>query len=56
VSVQVSVGSDHIIVVTMERMVYSWGDGSKGQLGHGTLESKQKPCHVETLQSKSVVK
>jgi len=52
----VSVGSDHIIVVTVERMVYSWGDGSKGQLGHGNLESKQKPCHVETLQSKSVIK
>ena len=49
-------GSSHIMVVTVERMVYSWGDGSKGQLGHGNLESKQKPTHVETLQSKSVVK
>jgi len=56
VCVEVSVGRDHIIVVTMERIVYSWGDGSKGQLGHGNLESKLKPCHVETLQSKSVVK
>jgi len=37
-------------------MVYSWGNGSKGQLGHDSLESMQKPCHVETLQSKSVVK
>ena len=54
--VQVSVGSSHVMVVTVERMVYSWGDGSKGQLGHGNLESTQKPCHVETLQSKSVVK
>ena len=54
--VQVSVGDDHIIVVTVERIVYSWGDGTKGQLGHGNLESKHKPCLVETLQSKSVVK
>jgi len=53
---QVSVGSSHIMVVTLERMVYSWGDGSRGQLGHGNLESTQKPCHVATLQSKSVVK
>lgn len=53
---QVVVGNDHVIVVTVERIVYTWGDGSKGQLGHGTTESKVKPELVEALKGKSVIK
>jgi alpha-tubulin suppressor-like RCC1 family protein len=53
---QVSIGNDHVIVVTTERIVYSWGNGSKGQLGHGNLESKMKPSLVETLKGKSIIK
>ena len=56
VTLQVSIGNDHVLVVTVERMVYSWGDGSKGQLGHGNLESKLKPCMVDTLKGKSIIK
>lgn len=56
VALQVSIGNDHVLVVTVERMVYSWGDGSKGQLGHGNLESKLKPCMVDTLKGKSIIK
>ena len=53
---QVAVGNDHVIAVTVERMVYSWGSGSKGQLGHGTLDDKPKPELVEALKGKSIIK
>ena len=49
-------GNDHVIVVTMERMVYTWGSGSKGQLGHGNLEDTQKPELVEALKGKSIIR
>jgi alpha-tubulin suppressor-like RCC1 family protein len=51
---QAAVGADHVIVVTTERQVFTWGEGSKGQLGHGNMESKVKPELVEALNSKSI--
>jgi len=45
-----------MIVVTMEHMVYTWGQGDKGQLGHGDLESRTNPEMVTALQGKSVVR
>lgn len=53
---KVAVGNGHIIVVSLEHMVYSWGDGSKGQLGLDSLESTTKPTLVEALKGKSVVR
>lgn len=49
-------GSDHVIVVTVERMVYTWGEGSKGQLGHGDLEARIRPQAVEALRGKSIIR
>ncbi|WAR02234.1 NEK9-like protein [Mya arenaria] len=49
-----AVGADHVIVVTTESQVYTWGDGSKGQLGHGDLTSLAKPKLVEALTGKSI--
>lgn len=43
-----------MIVVTMERQVYTWGEGSRGQLGHGNEESRHKPQLVDTLKGKSI--
>ncbi len=34
--VDVAVGSDHVVVVTSEHIVFAFGDGSRGQLGLGT--------------------
>ncbi len=51
----VSVGEDHVIVTSMERMVYTWGDGHKGQLGHGDLDSRSEPTLVESLKGKSII-
>ncbi|ELT94624.1 hypothetical protein CAPTEDRAFT_225863 [Capitella teleta] len=51
----VAVGSGHVIVITVERMVFTWGRGSKGQLGHGNLESCHVPSLVEGLKGKSII-
>ena len=36
--------------------VYSWGGGSRGQLGHGTLSSEEKPRLVSALDGMRVSK
>ncbi len=51
-----AVGEDHVTVVTTERMVYTWGDNSKGQLGHGDLEYRNRPRLVEALKGKSIIR
>ena len=43
-------------MVNIERMVYSWGDGGKGQLGHGDQENKLKPQLIEALKGKSIIR
>ena len=35
--VTVSCGAGHTVAVTNRGKVYSWGDSSQGQLGHGTM-------------------
>ena len=34
---QVAVSGTHIVTLTVEGMVFTWGEGNKGQLGHGDL-------------------
>ena len=42
----------HVITLTMEGLVFTWGEGRKGQLGHGDLgkkiDDKSEKCHWET--------
>ncbi|XP_048236777.1 uncharacterized protein LOC124117551 isoform X2 [Haliotis rufescens] len=51
---QMAVGPDHVIVVTTERQVFTWGEGSKGQLGHGDTTSRSRPELVDALKGKSI--
>jgi len=38
-----------------EMLVYSWGEGKRGQLGHGETEAwRQHPEVVEALRGKSI--
>ncbi|XP_071942036.1 uncharacterized protein [Antedon mediterranea] len=53
---QVAICSTHMIVVTCERSVFTWGENNKGQLGHGDLKSRQSPEVVESLKGKSITK
>ena len=36
--------------------MYTWGDGIKGQLGHGDMDSRSKPELVKTLAGKSITR
>lgn len=51
---EVSVGSSHIAMVTMEHAVYTWGSNCCGQLGHGDTCSQDKPTQVEALKAKTI--
>ncbi|KAL3886394.1 hypothetical protein ACJMK2_026392 [Sinanodonta woodiana] len=47
-------GADHVIVVTCDKQVFTWGEGSRGQLGHGDTKSRLKPELVDSLKGKSI--
>ena len=54
---QVSVSGTHIIALTSEHLVFTWGEGRKGQLGHGEIESwRSRPHCVEALKEKSITR
>ncbi|RVE72035.1 hypothetical protein OJAV_G00057660 [Oryzias javanicus] len=44
-----ALGGEHVILLTAAGAVYTWGQGSHGQLGHGTLLSEEEPRTVEAL-------
>ena len=43
---QVVCGKEHCMLLTEHGQVYTWGGGSRGQLGHGTLASEERPRSV----------
>ena len=46
-----------MVVLTAEGLVFTWGEGKKGQLGHGELETwRAKPLCVEALKGKSITR
>ncbi|XP_028402383.1 uncharacterized protein LOC114525324 [Dendronephthya gigantea] len=51
----VSVGRNHVCVVSSDSRVFTWGDNSKGQLGHGDLVARDQPTEVEGVKGKNVV-
>ena len=54
---QVAVSNTHMVVLTAEGLVFTWGEGKKGQLGHGELETwRAKPSVVESLKGKSITR
>ncbi|KAJ8035610.1 Serine/threonine-protein kinase Nek8 [Holothuria leucospilota] len=53
---QVTVSSTHTLVVTCDRDVYSWGEGRRGQLGHGDLQLRTTPERIEALKGKSIIR
>ncbi|XP_055011555.1 RCC1 domain-containing protein 1 isoform X2 [Boleophthalmus pectinirostris] len=44
-----AVGPEHVILLSATGAVYTWGQGSHGQLGHGSLTSEEEPRAVEAL-------
>ncbi|VDK86815.1 unnamed protein product [Litomosoides sigmodontis] len=52
---QLSAGNDHILILTVSGRVYSMGTGSRGELGHGTVECEQQPKLVESLTPLTII-
>ena len=42
-------GKEHCLLLTEHGQVFSWGGGSRGQLGHGNLMSEDKPRLIMAL-------
>ena len=49
VVVQVAAGDDHSMALTATGVLYSWGEGSTGQLGHGGTENVAVPRVVDGI-------
>ncbi|XP_023239739.1 RCC1 domain-containing protein 1-like isoform X2 [Centruroides sculpturatus] len=43
-------GKEHVLCLTVDGKIYSYGLGSRGQLGHGTTENEETPRVVEALE------
>lgn len=52
---QISVGTSHIIALTQDGKVYTWGLNSNGQLGLGTTKNNNIPQQVNMPKSTEVV-
>lgn len=46
-----SVGAFHSLVLTSTGLVYSWGGGSYGKLGHGESMNQIIPRHIEKIEN-----
>ncbi len=42
-------GKEHCLLLTEHGQVFSWGGGSRGQLGHGSLNNEEQPRLVQAL-------
>ncbi|XP_041370378.1 RCC1 domain-containing protein 1-like [Gigantopelta aegis] len=49
-AVAVSCGKEHVLVLSRTGCVYSFGLGSRGQLGHGSVEEEGEPRLIEALE------
>ncbi|XP_033756333.1 ultraviolet-B receptor UVR8-like isoform X2 [Pecten maximus] len=47
--VTVSCGKEHVLLLGQNRQIYSYGGGSRGQLGHGDVVCQKEPQLVEAL-------
>lgn len=50
----IACGSHHVAVLTSKTEVFTWGKGTKGQLGHGDNCNRSEPTLVDFLKDKQV--
>ncbi|XP_048559159.1 PH, RCC1 and FYVE domains-containing protein 1-like isoform X1 [Triticum urartu] len=51
---EISSGSSHVAVLTMNGKVFTWGKGADGQLGLGDYANRSSPTLVEALEGRQV--
>jgi len=52
----IACGKEHCMLLTEHGQVYTWGGGSRGQLGHGTLANEDTPRLVMALDGMKIIK
>ena len=52
---QVSVGFSHMGLITNDKQVYTWGSGTRGQLGHGHAGSFMEPVQIRFKKDACIV-
>lgn len=53
----ISAGDAHLLALTSTYEVFSWGEGTIGQLGHGNFESEYSPKKIERVfDQKKIIK
>ena len=52
----IACGKEHCMLLTETGQVFSWGGGTRGQLGHGTLASEEKPRLILALDGMKIKK
>ena len=52
---QVSVGFSHMGLTTLEKQVFTWGSGTRGQLGHGIAGSCFQPQPITSIGSETTI-
>jgi E3 ubiquitin-protein ligase HERC2 len=53
--IQVTCGSKHMMCLTSERNVFSWGSGENGILGHGNEFGLDKPMLIKELKNEEII-
>ena len=51
----ISAGNNHSVCITDAGLVYTWGLGASGRLGHGSDETHLTPCKVDQIESETIV-
>ena len=49
--IEISSFSNHNLAIDTDGLVYSWGKGEHGRLGHGDISMKTVPTVIERLRS-----
>ncbi|EFA85878.1 hypothetical protein PPL_01110 [Heterostelium album PN500] len=53
---QIACGDEHTLALLDNGVVYGWGRGEDGQLGHGVSETRQSPILIEPLKSMKITR
>lgn len=50
----VAIGGEHLLILTEDLKLFTYGSNSHGQLGQGDCEERNEICFVNTLQDKAI--